>query len=53
MELKVLKKVLRYIKSEKKHIRASIDMLYELQGNFIEKKRKNNRRHHIKKNYQK
>ena len=37
VELIVLKKVLRYIKSEKKHRRASIDMLYELQGNFIEK----------------
>ena len=37
MELNVLKKVLKYIKSEKKHRRASMDMLYELQGNFIEK----------------
>ena len=37
MELIVLKKVLRYIKSEKKHRRATMDMLYELQGNFIEK----------------
>ena len=37
MEIIVLKKVLRYIKSEKKHRRATMDMLYELQGNFIEK----------------
>ena len=37
MELNVLKKVLKYIKSEKKHRRASMDMLFELQGNFIEK----------------
>ena len=37
MELTVLKKVLKYIKSQKKNRRATIDMLYELQGNFIEK----------------
>lgn len=35
VEINVLKKVLKYIKIEKKHRRATMDMLYELQGNFI------------------
>ena len=37
MALIVLKKVLRYINSEKKHKKATMDMLYGLHGKFIEK----------------
>ena len=37
VDIIVLKKVLRYIKNQKKTRRATMDMLWELQGNFIVK----------------
>ena len=37
VDIIVLKKVLRYIKAQKKTRIATMDMLWELQGKFIEK----------------
>ena len=37
IDINVLKKVLQYIKAQKKTRRATMDMLWELQGNFIVK----------------